>query len=187
MTLANPALPGELISIYAAGLGLLVDPVTGNPATNVVAGQKFTGGRYTPAQFVSALAGGATANIINANLSADMIGVYQIDLQLGTGIPTNPLTQITISQGSFVSNVATLPVLLHPLVIASPSVLPAGVQNHGLQLQVFGHRRRDAIFLGHHRGLGAWRPVCHCRRCHDRHSNGYWFDVHRDGHRRRGY
>jgi hypothetical protein len=129
VTTANPALPGEFITIFAAGLGLLVDPVTENPATNVVAGEKFTGGVYTPASFVSALAGGSTANVINANLSKDMIGVYQVDLQLGSGIPMNPLTQLTISQSSFVSNVATLPVLLHPLVITSASVLPAGIQN----------------------------------------------------------
>jgi hypothetical protein len=63
-----------------------------------------------------------------------MIGVYQIDLQLGIAIPTNPLTQITISQSGFVSNVATLPVLLHPLVITTASVLPAGIQNQAYSL-----------------------------------------------------
>jgi uncharacterized protein (TIGR03437 family) len=136
VTPANPAVPGEFVSIFAAGLGTLVDPVTGNTATNVVAGQKFAGGMYTPLDFVSSLAGGSTANVIGANLTKDMIGVYQVDLQLSSDIPTNPLTQITISQASFVSNVTTFPVLTPPLTITSPATLPKGTQNQVYSYQL---------------------------------------------------
>jgi uncharacterized protein (TIGR03437 family) len=80
-------------------------------ATDVATGTKFTGGLNTPVAFVASLAGGKTANVLLANLAIGFIGVYQVDLQLASDLTTNPLTQLTISQSSFVSNVVTFPVV----------------------------------------------------------------------------
>lgn len=139
VTTTNPAIPGEFVKIFAAGLGNLVDPVTGKTLPNLVAGQKYTGAPGTPAAFVSSLAGGATANVIGATLSKDMIGVYEVDLQLGSALTTNPLTQLTISQAAFVSNVTTFPVQTTPLSVTSPSALPDGTQNVAYSYQLLAN------------------------------------------------
>jgi hypothetical protein len=39
-----------------------------------------------------------------------MIGVYELQLQLNSDIPTNPETQATIAQDIYISNVVTVPV-----------------------------------------------------------------------------
>ena len=36
--------------------------------------------------------------------------MYQVVLQLSSGLPTNPLTQLTIAQNIYTSNIVTIPV-----------------------------------------------------------------------------
>jgi len=109
VTQANPAVPGETILVYATGLGT-VEPAEATAAEN-------TGGKYTgpalndPRAFVSSLAGGSTANVISANLAPGMVGVYEVRLELGLGTPPSPLTQLTISQDIYTSNIVTIPVI----------------------------------------------------------------------------
>ncbi len=100
----NPALPGETIVVYATGIGLVTD------LTGVNTGQKYEGAGGEPNEFVSSLAGGKTANVLFAGLKAGMIGVYEVQLELNTDLPTNPQTQVTIAQSFYVSNIVTLPV-----------------------------------------------------------------------------
>ena len=108
VTQANPAVPGETILVYATGLGT-IEPAEATAAEN-------TGGKYAgpalndPRAFVSSLAGGSTANVISANLAVGMVGVYEIRLELGQGTPPSPLTQLTISQDIYTSNIVTIPV-----------------------------------------------------------------------------
>ena len=109
VTQANPAVPGETILVYATGLGT-IEPADATAAEN-------TGGKYhgpalnTPREFVSSLAGGSTANVISANLAPGMVGVYEVRLSLGLGTPASPLTQLTIAQYTYVSNIVTIPVV----------------------------------------------------------------------------
>ena len=109
VTQANPAVPGETILVYATGLGT-IEPAEATAAEN-------TGGKYTgpalndPRAFVSSLAGGSTANVISANLAPGMVGVYEVRLELGLGTPPSPLTQLTISQDIYTSNIVTIPVV----------------------------------------------------------------------------
>lgn len=103
----NPAVPGETIVVLATGLGDIF-PEDANI-------QYFTGVGYRgpefnePREFVSALAGGRTANVLFAGLRVGLIGIYELHLELNTDLDTNPATQLTIAQSFQVSNVVTFP------------------------------------------------------------------------------
>ncbi len=109
ITFDNPAVPGEQIYILATGLGL-IGP---NAARLAIAdGQAFAGPAINfPLSAVSALAGGSSATLISAGLQVGAVGLYKIVLELSNTLPTNSLTQLSISQDVFTSNVVTLPVL----------------------------------------------------------------------------
>jgi uncharacterized protein (TIGR03437 family) len=64
----------------------------------------------TPNEFVSSLIGGKTANVLYSGLQPGMVGVYRVELELNSDIPTNPNTQVTIAQDIYVSNIVTIPV-----------------------------------------------------------------------------
>jgi uncharacterized protein (TIGR03437 family) len=114
VTQANPAVPGETILFYGTGLGT-VGPDEARLAVDT--GSKYKGtaqndpALHDPQQFVSSLAGGSTANVISANLAPGMVGVYEVRLSLGLGTPASPLTQLTISQNIYTSNIVTIPVV----------------------------------------------------------------------------
>jgi len=109
VTQANPAVPGETILVYGTGLGT-VEPLVATQAEDT--GAKYKGPALNdPRQFVSSLAGGSTANVISANLAPGMVGVYEVRLSLGLGTPPSPLTQLTISQNIYTSNIVTVPVV----------------------------------------------------------------------------
>ena len=113
VTQANPAVPGETILVYATGLGT-VGPTEATMAE--VTGTKYKGpalndpALFNSGAFVSSLAGGSTANVISANLAPGMVGVYEVRLELGLGTAPSPLTQLTIAQNIYTSNIVTIPV-----------------------------------------------------------------------------
>jgi len=119
VTQANPAVPGETILVYGTGLGT-VDPLTATQAEET--GAKYKGPALNdPRAFVSSLAGGSTANVISANLAPGMVGVYEVRLSLGLGTPASPLTQLTISQDIYTSNIVTIPVITPDVQVPVPS------------------------------------------------------------------
>ena len=59
-----------------------------------------------PNQSVSSLIGGSTANVLFAGLQEGAIGIYQVVLQLSSGLPTNPLTR-SISRRIFIPATST--------------------------------------------------------------------------------
>ena len=61
-------------------------------------------------EFVSSLAGGKTANVIEASPWPGSVGVWEVQLELNSDLPTDPLTQLTIAQFTYVSNIITFPV-----------------------------------------------------------------------------
>jgi uncharacterized protein (TIGR03437 family) len=104
----NPAVAGETIIIYATGLGLVVPD---EARLAIVDGAPYAGpARNTASTFVSSQAGGKTANVISAGLKVGMIGVYEVMLQLNSGVTTSPQMQVTISQDIYTSNIVTIPV-----------------------------------------------------------------------------
>ena len=122
-------MPGELISIYATGLGT-IQPDDQQFLAN--AGQFFTGSPVNfPATPVDdAQVGGETANVLNAFLKPGLVGVYEVQLQLAQDLLTNPQTQVFIAQDVFTSNIVTIPVM-NPADIpatavgAKPKIAPA--------------------------------------------------------------
>ena len=111
----NPAQPGELIMLTATGLGLpnLTDDVTPLLQTGVAwpVGGPVTSPPNDTDHSVSSIAGSKTADVISATLLPGTVGTYQVLLHLNSDIPTNPAMDITIAQSTFVSNVATIPLV----------------------------------------------------------------------------
>ncbi len=104
----NPAIPGEMIVVYATGLGL-VGPQAALSA--IQDGIAYNGPVLNDAtSSVSSIIGGSTANVLFAGLQVGAIGVYQVVLQLSSSLPTNPQTQLTIAQNIYTSNIVTIPV-----------------------------------------------------------------------------
>jgi uncharacterized protein (TIGR03437 family) len=99
----NPAQPGEIVYILATGLGI----TTNQSALN--SGQAPTADNNDPpaTPVDSILAGGSTGNIIFTNYVPGQLGIFQITFQLSSSVASDPLTQLTIAQQSFVSNVVT--------------------------------------------------------------------------------
>lgn len=109
VTLANPAVAGETIYLYATGLGL-VSPAAAKNA--IVDGAAYNGPAQNDASSpVSSLTGGSTATVISAGLAVGMIGIYQVILEINSTIATNPYAQLTIAQDIYTSNIVTIPVL----------------------------------------------------------------------------
>lgn len=105
----NPATAGEMIYIYSTGVGLISPDVA---RMGLHTGQGYDGPPVNnPQSFMSALAGGRTANVITAAAEPGTIGLYKVILELNTSLPTNPATQLTIAQDIYVSNIVTIPVV----------------------------------------------------------------------------
>jgi uncharacterized protein (TIGR03437 family) len=112
VTQDNPVVPGEVITIYATGIGptTLADGLT--PAS--VTGQVYPGPALNlPITNVdNAQVGGTTANVLSAGLAVGMLpGIYEVQLQIDSSLPTNPFTQMYIAQNVFTSNIVTIPVV----------------------------------------------------------------------------
>jgi len=115
----NPAVPGEVISIFATGIGLAI---AGDGSLVGVTGQLFQGPAFnTPGVPVdNAQVGGLTANVLNAGLAPGTLGTYQIDLQISDQLKTNPNTQLYIAQSVFTSNIVTIPVVSPTPTVTAP-------------------------------------------------------------------
>jgi uncharacterized protein (TIGR03437 family) len=116
VTYDNPALPGETIIVRSTGLGmpLLDDTNRDELQPHIRTGYKYDGPEgpiNQPLEFVSSLAGGKTANVLAAGLKPGEVGIYDVELELNSDIPTNPYTQVTIAQDVYVSNIARFPVV----------------------------------------------------------------------------
>jgi uncharacterized protein (TIGR03437 family) len=106
----NPAVPGELIYIYATGLGMPVLTDANKDLIQTGVQYPMGGPVTTPASFVNAIAGGKTADVISATLRPGSVGLSQVLLHLNPDLPTDPYSQLTIAQDIYVSNIVTLPI-----------------------------------------------------------------------------
>lgn len=115
----NPAVPGEIIYVYVTGLG---------PSTpfDINTGQITPAGNFNPpvTPVDSILTDQVAANILSAALVPGTVGVYYVQFEIGLGAATDLLTQTTVAQQSYVSNVVTIPVVAPP-TSASSSARPA--------------------------------------------------------------
>lgn len=98
---ASPAKAGEVVALYATGLGALTIPVaTGVPAP---------GGPPLPQTVTLPVVtiGGFNAPVSFSGLAPGFAGLYQMNLQIPTGV-TSGLQPVQIMIGGFTSNVATI-------------------------------------------------------------------------------
>jgi uncharacterized protein (TIGR03437 family) len=126
VTQQNPVIPGEVITIYATGIGVTTLPDGLTQAS--VTGQVYPGPALNvPANNVdNAQVGGTTANVLSAGLAVGMMpGVYAVLLQIDNSLPTNPLTQMYIAQNVFTSNIVTIPVVAQSPPAASTAARKA--------------------------------------------------------------
>jgi uncharacterized protein (TIGR03437 family) len=111
ITASNPAVPGEVITIYVTGIGVttLEDHVT----QAAITGQVYQGPALNIPQnnVDNAQVGGTTANVLFAGVQPGTLGIYRVDLQLLDTLPTNPFTQLWIAQNVFTSNIVTIPIV----------------------------------------------------------------------------
>jgi hypothetical protein len=132
VTDANPATPGEIVYVYATGLGLPVlnDTISSLLATGAAWPQ---GGPVTsPSVAVSALAGGSTADVISATLQPGTVGTFKVVLHLNGSLSPNSSTPVTIAQDIYVSNIAYIPVSTQSATASSStttSAVPQVVKN----------------------------------------------------------
>jgi uncharacterized protein (TIGR03437 family) len=110
----NPAVPGEIITLFASGLGL-TSPLPS--AENLASGEPTPLSPLFRAPFnfrdsVSSLMGidDTAPRVEFAGLMPGFVGVYQINLRIGENLPDNPYTPLTIAQRTFISNTVTIPV-----------------------------------------------------------------------------
>jgi len=111
VTVDNPAVPGELIYVYATGLGLPVLTDANKDLIQTGVQYPVGGPVTTPASFVNAIAGGKTADVISATLRPGSVGLYYVLLHLNPDLPTDRYSQLTIAQDVYVSNIVTLPIV----------------------------------------------------------------------------
>lgn len=108
VTLESPAHPGEVLTVWMAGLGAVDDS---DASERVVAGQPFSGpDAATVLHPVSALVSGRAAQVFSAELPEGAVGIYQVRVTLPADLPDNPRTTLLISQDGTLSNTVTIPV-----------------------------------------------------------------------------
>jgi len=108
VTEANPAVPGEIISIYATGLGL-VDPEEASEAQQT--GKPYTGPELNNATRTSVFLADLTAHVLFNGLEQGGVGLYRIDFQLNPTLPTDLLSVGAVYQDYQLSNRFTVPVV----------------------------------------------------------------------------
>ena len=109
VTADNPAIPGEVISLYATGLGISQAPDGTFPNTGQVYNGPVPNTPQAPVDNVQA--GGSTSNVLSSGMKPGLFGVYEVQIQLSSGLVTNPNTQVYIAQNVFTSNIVTIPVV----------------------------------------------------------------------------
>ncbi|MEI9976696.1 MAG: hypothetical protein WDO73_34335 [Ignavibacteriota bacterium] len=111
VTPTNQAVPGELVYVFATGLGLptLNDNIQGLIQTGL---QYPTNGPATvPQNFVSSQVGGSTADVLQATMLPGTVGMNQVLLHLNSSLVSSTATLATIAQNTFTSNQVTFPLL----------------------------------------------------------------------------
>ena len=111
VTQDNPAVPGEIIVVYATGVGLpsLSDTNKDLLQTGIAWPQ---GGPVTaPASPMNAIAAGKTADVISATLQPGQVGLYKVVLHLNPDLASDPIAQLTIAQDIYVSNIVVMPIV----------------------------------------------------------------------------
>jgi uncharacterized protein (TIGR03437 family) len=102
VTDSRPARGGEIVSVFATGLGLTTPSVeSGAPASSTT----LLVTRVTPTVTV----GGISARVLFAGLAPSFVGLYQINLEVPAGLAAGP-QPLVVTSNALASNPVTLPV-----------------------------------------------------------------------------
>lgn len=102
--ISRPATTGDILTIYCSGLGA----VTNTPATGSAAG---SGSNLSSVQAqVSVTIGGKSAPFLFAGLSPGYVGLYQVNVQLPTGVTTGNAVPVIVTTANLNSNTAVIAV-----------------------------------------------------------------------------
>lgn len=107
VTADDPASPGEVLVLWAAGLGAVN---SGDVPSELAAGAPYEGPDAPVFIPVSAIVAGRPAQVISATLPHASIGIYEVRVQLPAELPTDTKTALLISQDAELSNTVTIPV-----------------------------------------------------------------------------
>ena len=107
VTPEDPARPGEVLVVWAAGLGVVN---TADGASDLAAGVPYKGPDASVINPVSALVSGRSAQVTSATLPHGSIGIYEVRVQLPMDLPSGAKIPLLISQGAEISNTVTIPV-----------------------------------------------------------------------------
>ena len=94
ITAANPARIGETIQIFSNGLGLVDQTVAAgavSPSANALLA-------------VTATVGGVEVPVSYAGLAPGFVGLYRVDVQLTSGVPTGDAVAVVLRQNGIASN-----------------------------------------------------------------------------------
>ena len=102
ITQTSPAVPGEFVVAYLAGMGGTTVPVrTGGPSP--LAPLAYTSVKPT------LTLNGVSVPVSFAGMTPGLVGLYQLDFQIPSDAPDGTIT-VVLLQGTFASNATTLPV-----------------------------------------------------------------------------
>jgi uncharacterized protein (TIGR03437 family) len=122
---SNPAVPGEYLTIYCAGLG----NVSNQPATGAAA--RGSDNLSTTVILPEVHIGSSPANVVFSGLTPGFVGLYQVNVQVPANAPHGNAITVVLSSTGVVSNTVTVGVqsdLASPVQVSlSPSTvtLPA--------------------------------------------------------------
>ncbi len=102
----NPVEAGALFVVYATGLGA----ITGDDGPLLKTGERYLGtASHETIEQLDSLAGGRTATLISAVAKPGTFGLYEITLEANASVGTDALSQLTVFQSWYVSNIAAVP------------------------------------------------------------------------------
>ena len=102
MNSAAPATAGDVVAVFATGLGATQPAVS----TGVAAPGAEPLTRATTT--ATATVGGKPASVSFAGLAPGFVGLYQVNVQIPTGVSTGSAIPLILIQSGVVSNTATL-------------------------------------------------------------------------------
>ena len=95
VTPEDPARPGEVLVLWAAGLGAVN---TGADSSDLAAGVPYKGPDAPVLNLVTAVVSGRSAQVTSAVLPHGSIGIYEVRVVLPRDLPSDPKTQLLIAQ-----------------------------------------------------------------------------------------
>jgi uncharacterized protein (TIGR03437 family) len=98
---ANPAVPGEAVTIFATGLG-----VVDGPWSSGVPAQSASATRTMPMVTI----GGVSAQVLSSGLATGTVGIYRVTVMVPADAPTGDDVPLSLTIGGMASNQVTIAV-----------------------------------------------------------------------------